>query len=1224
MTLRSQLISGYTLVLALMVLIGGITYKGNDLIVDTHKRITDAHEVILKTNQILNLLIDMETGERGFVITGKEEFLEPYTLAKAAYEKDMAELELLVAAKSMQAKRLQTIDALFREWHKTAALPVIRAKRNAMKNNITGTNMEPITSLVADGAGKDIMDAIRQKTKVFINIEKQALAEHQKKADLFTKHHVSTLTFGTLIGITFGLATMLLTMRTFTRELGGEPVTIARIMEEIAQGNLDVSLERHQEKHTGILKSIEPMLVFLRESHEKSQKQDWLKTGVARLNEELRGDPDNATLASKVITEITTYLNAHVGMLYIMEDDDSFEPSLILLGSYAHKKRKHPARRFTLGEGLAGQAALEKKQIVIQNVPENYIKITSGLGEHIPRFIVITPFLYEDQVKGIVEIGTLDDISDSQLEYIEQVMPAVAIAFESSLQRTELAHALEASLKLSQELQLQQQELRTANEELEEQTRALKESEERLKAQQEELKATNEELEEKTDVLERQKQIIESANRNLEHARGELEKRARELELASQYKSEFLANMSHELRTPLNSLLILSSVLGENKPRNLTDDQLRSVNLIHDSGNNLLSLINEILDLSKIEAGRMELHMEAVRIKTLGEKIYDHFHLMAKRKNLALEVRFSDTIPPQITTDKKRFEQILRNLVGNAIKFTKKGKIRIEFKRPESSIRFSKTSLDSSRAIAVAVIDTGIGIAPEKQKMVFEAFQQADGSTARLYGGTGLGLSISRQLADLLGGEIHIHSDLGKGSTFTLYLPTNHDPHPLPAASDQSPVEENVPAASHEYPTALSVSHATIQHIPDDRDLLCEQDKRLLIIEDDPEFARLLLKECHAREFKVLVAPTGKEGLELAARYLPEAVILDIRLPGTDGWGVLEQLKDDHELHHIPVHIMSVSHPSLKASKKGIIGFVNKPVGKETPGQVVAKFRDIISRKIKDLLIVENDDTLRKAMRRLIGGNDMHTDEAVTGETALALMKTNRYDCIILNPDLPDMTGFKLLKILRDDHRYPIPPVVIHTGRNLSRKEEREIEDYAGSIIIKGIKSRKRLLDELSLFLHQVVAGLPAKRKETILGPHGTDGVFKDKTVLMVDDDMRNLFTLSRIMEDKGMNVIKAEDGQKALEALEKHPDVDLVLMDIMMPVMDGYETITEIRAQEAFSSLPIIALTAKAMPEDREKCIESGANDYMAKPINLKRMFSMLRDWLHHCDNTDPTKTAV
>ncbi len=922
MKLRTQLILGYTVVFALMIMIAGITYRSTHLLLQTQQHVTHTHNIILKATQTLQHFIDMETGERGFTITGNENFLEPYTSARKAYEKTMAQLKALAVDSPVQLEQLQSIDALFRTWLETAALPLIRTRRESRDRRPYAGKDDEMT-LKASERGKALMDTIRQKTEAFINLENSHLSRQKKKADEYAGHNLLAVVFGTIIGIAIGIATMLFTIRTVTKEVGGEPMAIARVAEEIARGNLNVSLDSGKGERTGILKSIESMLISLRENREKSRRQDWLKSGIARINEVLRGDPDNITLASKVITEITTYLKAHIGIIYMIDDDAKDETSLMLLGSYAYKQQDIGTHRIKMGEGLAGQSAMGKKQIVIHDVPDDYLKISSALGGHTPRTICVTPFLYEDHVKGIVEIGTLHELTDSQLEYLEQVMPAIAIAFESALQRTELAQALEASMNLSQELQMQQEELRTANKE----------------------------LEDKTNVLERQKEIIESANQDLEQARVEIEKRAEELEMASKYKSEFLANMSHELRTPLNSLLILSNTLADNKQGNLSADQLQSVNLIHDSGSNLLSLINEILDMSKIEAGRMELHLENVATETLGNRIFNHFNCMANEKDLTLEIRFAHAFPPQITTDTKRLEQILRNLVGNAIKFTKKGKVLIEFNCPDPGLHFTKSELEASRAIAIAVTDTGIGIAPEKQKLVFEAFQQADGSTARLYGGTGLGLSISRQLADLLGGEIHMISNIGEGSTFILYLPLKHS------------------------------------------------------------------------------APE----MEVTAAMLQEG--------------------------QRPAPSIKTAAPSLH----------------------------------------------------------------------------NRED--------PDS----------------------------------------------------------------------AEKMDVGIVPSDTHNTFRDKTVMVADNDMRNVFTLSNILEENGIHVIRVENGQKALEALEQTSDIDLVLIDIMMPVMNGYDAITEIRLQEPFQHLPIIALSSGSSTEAHQQCIEAGADDVMSKPVELKQLFSTLEKWLNH-----------
>jgi PAS domain S-box-containing protein len=929
------------------------------------------------------------------------------------------------------------------------------------------------------------------------------------------------------------------------------------------------------------------------------QRQAWLKAGVAKLIEVMIGDQDLTTLASNVISELSTYLDAQIGAVYLAGNGDGTTFSLV--GSYAYRKRKDLSNVFKMGEGLVGQAALEKQQILVRNVPEDYIKITSGLGERIPKFICVTPFIREGRVKGVVEVGTLTEMTEQQMEYLSQAMSALAVAVESAEARTNLAKSLTESRSLTEQLQTQQEELRTANEELEEQTQALKASEGELRAQQEELQATNEELEDKNELLDRQKSDVEKARRGIEE-------QARELAKASKYKSEFLANMSHELRTPLNSLLLLARSLSENRTGNLTEEEVESARIIHSSGNDLLNLINEVLDLSKIEAGRMDLHLGTVRIYDLADSVRDSFGHMAEEKGIGLEVAAREDAPAEITNDRKRIEQVIRNLMSNAIKFTDSGSVTVTFARPSPGTNLSTSGLSADECLTVAVKDTGIGIALEKQRIIFEAFQQADGGTAREYGGTGLGLSISRELARLLGGEIQVESELGKGSTFTLYLPVAASSARKGAPSETATV--TVARVDQGAVRDAMGQGAAAMQIEDDRDNLKKGDRLILVIEDDPNFARVLRAKCHEKHFKCLAAPTGEAGLELADKHLPSAVLLDIRLPGMDGWAVLTALKEDTRTRHIPVHIVSAEETSTEAVRRGAIGQVTKPLAQEDLEEIFRRLDLASAGKPRRVLVVEDDAVTRRSTVQLIAGSDVQVDEAETGGQALVALRSGHYDCVVLDLGLPDMDGPEVLDRLEREH-IELPPTIVYTCRELTRAEEGALREHVASIVLKDVRSQERLLDEVSLFLHRVVGDMPERQREIIRRLHNSDAALTDKKVLIVDDDMRTTFAMSRFLSERGMKTLKAENGERALRLLEEQPDVAFVLMDIMMPGMDGYEAIRRIRAQERFRGLPIIALTAKAMPEDREKCLAAGANDYLSKPLDQNRLVSLMRVWL-------------
>ena len=1234
MKLRTQIFLGYFLILAFLVVFAGITYTSLASLTKTASWVSHTHKAISMVTNVEKLIIDMETGERGFLITGKEEFLEPYNSGQMAHEELIDDLMKHVSDNPKNVKLLEEIHALVNKWLEVAALPEIEARRRMNRKEIS---MEEVSAIIEKGIGKSIIDSLRQKINAFIETEKELLDARDKESKRATKSSINIIFIMTLVAIVIGVLAMLYVTRKVLTLVGGEPAVIAQTTDRIAQGKLDIEFEGKSEATTGIMASVITMVQSLRsvvdlaenvskgnydtaipirgeddrmgmalkkmtdnlrQASKEDARNSWFNKGQTELADRMRGDQDLDEMLRQVVTFVAKYVEAQVGAIFMADT----ERCLRMVSSYAYKKRKKLSNEFRPGEGLIGQAALEKETILLTKVPEDYIEVSSGLGNSPPRNILVMPLIYGDEVKAVIELGSVIEFPEETIELLEQMSERVAIAIHAAQARMELKTALEKSQALSEELQSQQEELRTANEELEEQTQALQQSEERLQVQQEELQVTNEELEEKNEALNIQK-------REMELAKTDIEEKAEELAIASKYKSEFLANMSHELRTPLNSLLLLARSLSDNEEGNLSNEQVESAGVIYSSGNDLLVLINEILDLSKIEAGQMDIHIERVSLQDIADSIRSNFQHMADVKGLELGIIVNDNAPGEIFTDRKRIEQIIRNLISNALKFTQQGGITVDFSRPASDARMSRSGLDTEKAFAIAIKDSGIGIPQDKQQVIFEAFQQASGGTAREFGGTGLGLSISRVLAQLLGGEIQLTSREGQGSTFTLYLPieTEGETRKAERGSRRTPrYKQNVPASK------LQIPSPEINGIPDDRDSIEKGDKILLVIEDDPKFAKILLKHCYEKGYKCLASATGEEGLDLAERYAPEGIILDIQLPGIDGWTVLETLKDNPKTRHIPVHIVSVESSTIDARQKGAIGFQSKPVSREQLDMALNMLEETFSKELKELLVVEDDENLRKGIIRLVGDGDVHANEASTGKAAIQALKDKDYDCMILDLGLPDMTGFDLLKTADKAEDIKLPPVVVYTGKELTHAEEMELRSYSESIIVKGVKSEERLLDEVSLFLHRMVADMSEKKRKIITDLHDADKMFIDKKILIVDDDMRNVFALSKVLKERGMTPLKAEDGQKALELLAKESDIGLVLMDIMMPVMDGYETMKRIRAQETFKTLPIIALTAKAMKEDRERCLAAGANDYMPKPVDVNRLFSMMRVWLY------------
>lgn len=1159
--------------------------------------------------QINRNLIEINTMEQNIILSHNKQNIERYASNleenKHQIEQGISRMRLLVQGESLVL--LDQFQLAYQDYIQVDN--EIQELINTAWDTVATEDEEPDEALIAtyrekaqlllSQSGAEAFDQASSTIQSLVQITDQDLVQRKAQSNHDAKTARTIMILISSISIVGGLFLGLLISRSIASGLS----EMMYVTDAIADGELETPIRIRSEDEVGHLSgAINNMQTSLREANKATREQDWLKTGISRLNDAMRGKLNVTSLSQQAINEISSYLGVQVGALYLFEEKNQI---LTLQSGYAFKETGSHPTTFRLGEGLVGQAAEEKRVIIIQDVPEDYIKVTSGLGEAGPQVIVISPLLFGSSLKGVIEIASTGSISDLHLAYLEQAAPILAINLETTQGQEALAMSLAMSQAFSEKLQVQQEELQSANEELEEQARLLEESQAKLELQQEELQTTNQELEEKNESLQRQK-------REIEQARKEIETKAEQVANASRYKSEFLANMSHELRTPLNSVLLLARILADNKNNNLTSDQVESANIIYSSGSDLLALINEILDLSKIEAGKMDIRLEKILLRDIAENIRSNFQHMAAAKNLSLDISVEENAPVSINNDRQRVDQILKNFLSNAIKFTNRGSVKVIFKRPDSDTGLSQIGLKADQAIAIQVKDTGIGIPIEKQKIIFEAFQQLDGGTARAFGGTGLGLTISRELANLLGGEIQVQSVEGEGSTFTLLLPIS--------APGEGPIHRGSSAVIGESHTrartvqSLKETDKTviIQSVPDDRMNLQPNDQTILVIEDDPVFAKLLLQQCHQKGFKCLISPSGEEGIDLVSNYNPKAIILDIKLPGINGWTVLENLKDNPQTRHIPVHVMSIEDATLDALRKGAIGFLTKPVTREGLDEAFIKLEATFSRKIKELLIVEDDKNQRKAIIQLFDDSDIHVDEASTGKNAIEAILTKKYDCVILDLGLPDMTGFQVLRELESQENLLIPPIIVYTGKELSREEESELSRYSDSIIIKGVKSEERLLDEVSLFLHRVVGNIPEKKRRMIASLHDSESLFQDKRILVVDDDMRNVFALSRIMEEKGMQVFKAENGEKALTILNEDSEIDLVIMDIMMPVMDGYETIRQIRAQEQFQKLPVIALTAKAMRQDRDLCIAAGASDYLPKPVDTSRLFSMMRVWLY------------
>ena len=1107
--------------------------------------VEQTQRVISNTNETAKLSVDMETGLRGFLISGDETFLSPYVMAKARVSDDLVLLKELVAGRPSQLDRLRRVESAQRQWYLFADEMIALRRAN-------GNYVEAVRS----GRGKVLTDSVRREFDTFVDSERRL--RQQRYDDAYTVVYWSVgayLLFSAIVaaGLSmFGRRALLRLSGTYTAAL------------------------EEQTAHA-----------------ETMQRQAWLRTGQTELAVQSAGQESLGQLARAVLSYVTRYLDGAVAAMYVRDDSGA----LRRVATYGFdRESEQRAQVFGKHETLVGQAASENRMLTLDNVPGDYVRIASGLGSGAPRYLVVAPFANEGVVNGVIEIGFLHKARRRDGEFLELAGEGIGAAVAAAQYRQRLQDALAETQQLNEELQVQQEELRTANEELEEQSRVLEESQTNLENQQAELEQTNDQLAE-------QALNLDQKNSALTLAQEELRARALELERASRYKSEFLANMSHELRTPLNSSLILAKLLSDNTQGNLNDEQVRFAKTIYSAGNDLLQLINDILDISKVEAGKLDLVPEEVPLRRTVEALTMVFEPLAMQKKLAFRVDIDQSVPGTLHTDRQRLAQILKNLLSNAVKFTDRGEVSLKVTGGEDgTVRF-------------IVADSGIGIAQDQHDRIFDAFHQADGTTSRRFGGTGLGLSISRDLTGLLGGSLKVDSKPGVGSTFTLCLPRHlmvapgAAPLAQQAAVSMAPV---APAAAEPEPSAAEPTFS------DDRDQPQAPGARtVLVIEDDPEFARILYQLARDMDYRCLVALTADQGLRLATEQAPHAILLDMRLPDRSGLSVLQTLKERPETRHIPVHVVSSQDNGGEALHLGAIGYALKPTTREQLEQVFHKLEEKFTQKIKRVLLVEDDERQRDSVVSLIADDDVRIDAVGSGQEAMALLRKEIFDCMIIDLKLPDMQGNELLEQMSQEDICSFPPVIVYTGRNLTRAEEADLMKYSRSIIIKGARSPERLLDEVTLFLHRVESQLSSERQSMLRTVRSRDRVFEGRTILLVDDDVRNVFALTSALEQRGAIVEIGRNGFEALSKLDEVPGIDLVLMDIMMPGMDGLEATRRIRADGRFDRLPVIAVTAKAMKDDQEQCIAAGANDYLAKPIDLTRLYSLLRVWMPSLERT-------
>jgi CheY-like chemotaxis protein/CHASE3 domain sensor protein len=1095
-----------------------------------------SERVIGNAQELGRLVSEKESAIRGYLITGDEAFLAPYETAKPKLGADIDTLADLVSDNAPQVDRLIRIRALQAQWDKVAD-GLIDARRHAQDS----------VALVRAGRGSAERAETERELAAFLNIEQTLRLQRVESAKQLTTITVAvflflSLTLSVILAI-FGRRELMQLSSAFGAAIG------------------------EQERQTRAL-----------------QEQAWLNEGQTQLAEKVIGQQSLDQLCRTILDFLADYLKVSIGAFYVRENDGALKRT----ASFGFDPDSAPVPDSLAGvKSLVGQAVHARKLTSMNDVPAGYWKVTSALGASVPASLVIVPIENEGQANGAIELGAMHRLTVRDQQFLKTIAGNIGDYVEAAQYRERLQHVLEETQQLNEELQMQQEELRTTNEELEQQTTALSQAQVYLANQKAELEQTNDQLAE-------QARVLDERNVALNAAQGELETRAEALQRASRYKSEFLANMSHELRTPLNSSLILAKLLSENKAGNLTNDQIKYAQTIYSAGNDLLNLINDILDLSKVEAGKLDLHIEDVPLQRIMDTLSRTFEPLARQKKLRLELRNDIDDYPTLTTDFRRLEQILRNLLSNAVKFTDAGAVSLVLRRAgEGAVQF-------------VVTDTGIGIAPDQLEAIFEAFQQADGTTSRHYGGTGLGLSISRSLAHLLGGDIAVRSAQGTGSTFTLTMPIAYGAAALPGAVEQAPasvaIEAKLPA---EQP--IEVIHV----IDDDRADAAPGRRLVLVVEDEPDFAQVLLDLAHELGYRCIVSGTAGEALKLAQDSAPNAILLDIGLPDRSGLVVLQELKANPKTRHIPVHVVSASDRSEAALHLGAIGYAVKPTTREQLTAIFQRLEEKSSQKIKRVLLVEDDARQRQSIVELISDADVEITPVEFGRDALELLKTTIFDCMIIDLKLPDMQGGDLLRQMAGIDAYSFPPVIVYTGRNLTHDEEAELMRYSQSIIIKGARSPERLLDEVTLFLHKVETDLSADRQAMLHVSRSRDRVLDGRRVLLVDDDIRNIFSLSSALEHQGLKVDIGRNGFEAIEALDRHPDIDVILMDVMMPGMDGLEATRRIREDARFRKLPIIAITAKAMKDDQEQCLAAGASDYLAKPIDVDRLYSLLRVWM-------------
>ena len=1188
---KRNLLIGFNASLVILIVSSVASYVSISNLLKSSGLVNQSNEVIIELNGIRTAVTDAETGQRGYLLTGDKEFLDLYDGGRGKVHAAFARAKTLTIDNPAQQVFFPKLQKLIDERLFYLAQGV-NAKTMAAPINFENLRV-----------GRAISEEIRSMIETMQQRERELLNKRTNSLNRF-----SSVTPQLIIGA--AVIALLITISSYLRirkdlehrsrlqqdlqrkdeEISNRIRIIRGIADQIAQGSYDVRVDDKQSDALGgVAGSLNRMAESLESSFNSLSEKEWLQTGVAKLNEVMLGEKDVETLCRHVIEFLSLYTQSNVGAIYTIANNE-----LRPIAGYALLvESRSPIR---IGDGILGQAVLNRRAIELRDVPPNQVSISFAMGEVKPSHVVAVPVFDGYNGVGAFELASVKTYTRPQIEFMNVCAPGIGIAINIAINRRRLKELLDEMQAQTEELRMQHTEMENLNSELEVHAEKLQASEEELKVQQEELRQTNQALEERSRLLEEKNLII--TERNID-----IQQQAEQLAQSTKYKSEFLANMSHELRTPLNSILLLSRLMAENQEQNLSKDQIEYARVIQSSGNGLLSLIDEILDLSKIESGKMQLDYQTASIKQILFDMESMFGPMAREKNIELKISIGVDVPESIETDTLRLQQILRNLLSNAIKFTEQGYVQLSVE-PDPGTDY----------ISFIVHDTGIGIPLEKQALIFDAFQQADGSTRRKYGGTGLGLSISRELVKLLGGEIQLKSELNEGSEFSITIPPSRKVMQRgTAVSPQPSLRQSVMSTLRTSEIADKYVSSTVpENIPDDRQNTGPFDRTILIIEDDINFAKALLEYTRKSGYKGIVAVRGDEGIELAQQFLPVGIILDIQLPIKSGWDVMRELKNSPATRHIPVHTMSSYELKSESLMHGAVNFINKPVAVEQLQDIFKKIEYVLTHHPKKVLIIDEDPQHAKALAYYLENFDVNIEIVTHVDRAAASFSDGRVDCVILDMGIPDQKSYDTLETVKTIPALENVPIIVFTGKNMPQTEELRIKQYTDSIVVKTANSYKRIFDEVSLFLHLMDKSQSETAKPRFHKLGALDEVLKNKTVLIADDDMRNIFSLTKALEKYNMNVIAAIDGKDALQKLRNSQNVDVVLMDMMMPEMDGYESIRTIRKDPNFKNLPVIAVTAKAMTGDRAKCIEAGASDYITKPVDIDQLFSLLRVWLY------------